>query len=132
MRHLLARRPLALLLCAAALLLKLAMPAGYMIGSGHGRVTVRICSGGAPATMTMAIPGVHDDVGHDAPAGQDRPDAPCAFAGLSAAALGAVDPVQLAALLVFILTAGVRSPPAPTPSRPEHLRPPLRGPPADR
>ena len=36
-RHLLAQRHLAVLICAAALLLKLLVPTGYMIDSDHGK-----------------------------------------------------------------------------------------------
>ena len=55
---------------------------------------------------------------------------PCAFSGLSAATLGAIDPIQLAGLIAFVLALGFTTSVLPAPSRPAHLRPPLRGPPA--
>ena len=134
-RHLLAQRHLAVLLCAATLLLKLLVPTGYMIDSDHGRIGIVVCSGTAPAMMPMEMQGMHGDtVGHGADHGKSRDhgkaEMPCAFSGLSAAALGAIDPVQLAALIAFILTLGVVAAILPAPSPPIRLRPPLRGPPA--
>ncbi len=129
-RHFLAQRHLAVLLCAATLLLKLLVPTGYMIDNESGRMTVTICSGFGPATMTMDMLGMHGDM-TDRGQSKDRGKAemPCAFSGLSAAMLGSIDPVQLAALIVFILALGRIATIPPTLSRPAHLRPPLRGPP---
>ena len=54
-RHLLAQRRLAVLICAAALLMKLLVPAGYMIGNDHGRLSIILCSGiAAPAGEAVA------------------------------------------------------------------------------
>lgn len=134
-RHLLAQRHLAVLICAATLLLKLLVPTGYMIDNDHGRITITICSGTAPQTMTMtmtmAVPGMHGDMpDHGKSKDHGKAEMPCAFSGLSAAMLGAIDPVQLAALIVFILALGLIATIPPAPSRPAYLRPPLRGPPA--
>ena len=130
-RHLLAQRHLAVLICAATLLLKLLVPAGYMIDSGHGRLAIVICSGTAPAPMTMEMPGMHGNVpDHGKSKDHGKAELPCAFSGLSAATLGAIDPVQLAALIAFVLALGLAATILPAPSRPAHLRPPLRGPPA--
>ena len=136
-RILLAQRHLALLVCVAALLLKLLVPAGYMIGSDHGRFSVTICSGVEPRTVTMVMPGMHGDMAHLGKSKEHgnskdhgKAEMPCAFAGLSAAALGAIDPLQLAALVGFILAVGVIGLALPAPSTTPHLRPPLRGPPA--
>ena len=130
-RHLLAQRHLAAILCAATLLLKLVVPTGYMIDSVPGGIAITICSGTAPATMAMDMPGMHGDM-PDHGKGKDhvRAEMPCAFAGLSAAALGAIDPVQLAVLIAFVLALGLVETLLPAPSRPAYLRPPLRGPPA--
>lgn len=54
---------------------------------------------------------------------------PCAFSGLSAASLGAVDPIQLAALIAFVLGVGLLPDVLPAIVRRGYLRPPLRGPP---
>jgi hypothetical protein len=130
-RHLLAQRHLALLICVVTLLVKLLIPTGYMIGNDHGRITIILCSGTAPRMMTMEMPGVHGDMpDHGKSKDQGKAEMPCAFLGLSAAMLGAIDPVQLAALIVFILALGLMRTVPPAPSHPAYLRPPLRGPPA--
>jgi hypothetical protein len=130
-RHLLAQRHLAVLICAAALLLKLLVPTGYMIDSDHGRITITICTGTAPATMTIEVTGMHGDMpDHGKSKDHGKAEMPCAFSGLSAATLGAIDPVQLAALISFVLALGLVATILPAPSRPAYLRPPLRGPPA--
>ncbi len=130
-RHLLAQRHLAVLLCAATLLLKLLIPIGYMVDSDHGRIIITICSGTAPRPMTMEMPGMHGDMpDHGKSKDHGKAEMPCAFSGLSAAMLGPIDPVQLAALIVFILALGLTATISLAPSRPAYLRPPLRGPPA--
>jgi len=119
------------LICAATLLLKLLVPTGYMIDSDHGHLTITICSGTAPSTMTMDMSGVHGDMAdHGKSKDHGKAEMPCAFSGLSAAMLGAIDPIQLAALMAFVLAVGLAATILPAPSRPAHLRPPLRGPPA--
>ncbi|WP_394652671.1 DUF2946 family protein [uncultured Sphingomonas sp.] len=130
-RQILAQRHFAVLLCAATLLLKLLVPTGYMIDNGSGRMTVTICSGYGPATMTMDMPGMHGDMPDDGKSkDHGKAEMPCAFSGLSAAMLGSIDPVQLAALIVFILALGLMAIIPPAPLRPVYLRPPLRGPPS--
>lgn len=120
-----------MLLCVATLLLKLLVPTGYMINNDHGRVAITICSGFGPATMTMDMPGMHGDMPDDGKSkDHGKTEMPCAFSGLSAAMLGSIDPIQLAALIVFILALGLIATIPPAPSHPAHLRPPLRGPPA--
>ena len=130
-RHLFAQRHLALLICAAALLLKLLVPTGYMIDSNHGRLAITICSGVAPATATMEMPGMHGDMpDHGKSKDHGKAEMPCAFSGLSAAMTGAIDPIQLTALIAFVLALGFVATILPAPSRQAFLRPPLRGPPA--
>lgn len=125
-RRLLLQRPLALLICAAAMLLRIAVPGGYMIGSDRGAPVLEVCSGvAAMPAMAMPMRGHHGDH-HDG-----KVEMPCAFAGLAAPALMAADPVQLAALVAFIVSLGVAMVAMPMPRRPI-LRPPLRGPPARR
>ena len=92
-RHLIAQRHLAVLICAAALLLKLLIPTGYMIGSDHGRLAIVLCpdttSAPSPAMeTTMAMPAMHGDMtdhGQDHGKGEARGEMPCAFSTLSAA-----------------------------------------------
>ncbi len=129
-RHLLAQRHLAVLICAATLLLKLLVPTGYMIDADHGRFAITVCSGVAPATMTMDMPGMHGDMAnHGKSKDHGKAEIPCAFAGLSATVLGSIDPIQLAALIAFVLAVGLTASVLPAPLRPAFLRPPLRGPP---
>jgi len=130
-RHLLTQRHLTVLICAATLLLKLLVPTGYMIDNDHGRIVITICSGVVPAAMTMDMPGMHGDMpDHGKSKDHGKAEMPCAFAGLSAGMTGAIDPIQLAALIVFTLALGLIASSTPAPSCPTHLRPPLRGPPA--
>ena len=121
-----------MLICTATLLFKLLVPTGHMIDSDHGRLVVSICSGTGPVAMPMDMPGMHGDMpDHRNPADHEgKAPMPCAFSSLSAAALGAIDHIQLAALIVFIMAAGIAASILPAPSGPAYLRPPLRGPPA--
>jgi hypothetical protein len=130
-RYLLTQRQLALLICSAALLLKLIVPTGYMIDSDHGRLTITICSGITPRATTMGMPGMHGDFpDHGKSKDYGKAEMPCAFSGLSAATLGAIDPIQLVGLIAFVMAMGFASSILLAPTIPQHLRPPLRGPPA--
>lgn len=132
-RTLLAQRHLALLLCVATLLLKLLVPTGYMIDNDHGRLTITVCSGVEPRTMTMEMPGMHGDMpDHEKSKNHGKAEMPCAFSGLSASTLGAIDPIQLAGFIAFVMAMGIISLALPPPSTRPYLRPPLRGPPAYR
>ncbi len=130
-RQLLAQRHLAVLLCAATLLLRVLVPTGYMIGTAHGDPAIILCPGTVPAATGAAMPGMRGDMHEHGDTGDHgKAQQPCAFAGLSAAMLGAIDPIQLAALIAFVLTLGRVATPPPVPTQPGYLRPPLRGPPA--
>lgn len=133
-RTLLAQRRFAVLICAAALLLKLLVPTGYMIESSQGRLTLTVCSGSVPAVAATAMPGMDRsmrDHGKNDHGKQDhgKAEMPCAFSGLSAAALGAIDPIQLAILIAFVTASGLFVVVLPVQSNATWLRPPLRGPP---
>lgn len=132
-RSLFAQRHLAVLLCAAALLLRLIVPTGYMIGQVQGHAAIVLCPGAGPLParhdgMAMAH---HASPGHPAGHSDGAPthDMPCAFAGLSAPGLAAADPVQLAGLVVFVMAVGIARIVLPPLRAAPHLRPPLRGPP---
>ncbi|WP_294272452.1 hypothetical protein [uncultured Sphingomonas sp.] len=148
-RSLFAQRKLAVLLCAAALLLKLLIPTGYMVGQVNGHAAIILCPASGPVpdlsatghgkTMThggaMAMGHgtmVHDGSGHGS--GHSDEDhgreSPCAFAGLAAPGLAAADPIQLALLIAFVMGVGLAVPVLPRPAPAPYLRPPLRGPPA--
>lgn len=127
------------MICAAALLLKLLVPGGYMIASDHGRLSIVICSGMATPPATVAMPGMDHAMAMamahgtmpDADKSTDhgKPDMPCAFAGLSAQVLGAVDVVLLATALAAVAVMALQATPRVAPRATPHLRPPLRGPP---
>ncbi|WP_413061187.1 DUF2946 family protein [Sphingomonas carotinifaciens] len=136
-RHLLAQRRLAVLICAAALLLKLLVPTGYMIGNDHGALGIVICSGAAPM-MTMpagdgAMAAMHDTAPEQGPSKEHgKAEMPCAYAGLSAQMLGAVDPIVLVAALAVVAALALLPAPRRVHRSAHHLRPPLRGPPLPR
>lgn len=130
-RQLLAQRHLAIVICVAALLLKLLVPTGYMIDSDHGRLAITLCLGTAPAATPMDMAGMHGDMpDHDPSKDHGKAEMPCAFSSLSAAVAGAIDPIQLAALIAFVLAVGFAGAILPPALRRVYLRPPLRGPPA--
>jgi len=114
-------------LVAAALLLKVLIPAGFMPGMANGMMMVQLCTGQGAQTVMMEIPGKAGD--HDK--GDDkRAEIPCAFSGLSAPTLAAADPVLLAVAISFIIATAFRAFSRPDLRRRVYLRPPLRGPPA--
>lgn len=145
-RLLIAQRHIAIAICVAALLLKLLVPTGYMIDASGGRLSIIACPGIAPApvapvshmTMPMAGPGAmhaampdHSQPGdHGKSGGHGKVELPCAFAGFSAATLGAIDPILLAAFVAFVMLLGHRPLSGIRTVRRSHLRPPLRAPPA--
>lgn len=119
------------------MLLKLLVPTGYMIASDHGRLSITICSGMATQPAAMAMPGMDHAMAMahgampdpDKSTGHAKPEMPCAFAGLSAHILGAVDIVMLVTALAAVAIMALRSVPGVAPRAAPHLRPPLRGPP---
>ncbi len=125
----LSRRPLlAAWIVAAALLMRVLVPAGFMPAASGGTIIVQICSGGSTQERVMALPVERVPVPqHDHPG---KAEAPCAFSALSAPTLGATDPALLVLALFFILALAVRVPLSIPRRTPSYLRPPLRGPPA--
>jgi hypothetical protein len=127
---------LAAWLIALAVLMKVAVPAGYMPVVADGRVTLAICTGMAPPKAPIVHSGTHmaahampqDHAGHEAPE-VPRHDMPCAFAGLSAPAVAAADVLMLAAAIAFVIASGLVRQVAPCTAPRRHVRPPLRGPP---
>lgn len=130
-RHLLAQRHL------AALLLKLLVPTGYMIAVDHGRLSIIVCPGMTPQPAPMAMAGMAHGMAQDMamphdpgkPADHGKAEMPCAFAGLSAQVLGAVDIVLLAIALAVVAAMALRGRPVVAPRDAPRLRPPSRGPP---
>jgi hypothetical protein len=110
------------MLLAAALLLRLLVPAGYMVGSAAGAPAL------VPCPAVVPVPAMAHHGHHHGPV--SHAEAPCPFAALAAPALPPADPLALAppqadfARLpawrpVERLAPGAASPP-----------PPARGPPA--
>lgn len=150
---------LASLLVALALCVKLLVPTGFMPVMTAGAITILSCPDAGPvpsvapkATMAgmamsgaghgnegdhsvgadraSAHPGGHGS-GHDERSGESaQAGMPCAFAGLAAPSLAAVDPVVLAIAVAGMLATVFRLPARGPARAPAHLRPPLRGPPA--
>ncbi len=119
-RHIFGHRRWAAVLIALALLTKLLVPAGFMLNSSAGSITVELCSGFGVQKIEMAIPGQPKPV---------KADSPCTFAGLGAPMLGGVDPILLAFAIAFIIAVGFLVVPLIRPRDAAYLRPPSRGPP---
>ena len=130
--HLLRHRWLALMLVALALLVRFAVPAGYMPVFSGSTVTIALCSGSGP--MKIAMPGMAGMADHDSsprdPSEHGKGEMPCGFAGLAVPFVGGADQIVLALAVAFIVATVFRAL-APRPrALAAHLRPPLRGPPA--
>ena len=135
-RQILDRPRLAACLLALALLMKLLTPSGYMFAASGGGFAVMPCAGMGPTPAALAKPdmtmfdGAMPGMAHHSDDGdRERPDAPCAFAGLAGAPLGDEGPL-------IASTSPVADPEPPVyfaawPPRPSaaHLRPPATGPP---
>ena len=101
-----------------------------MLGTAHGQVTVELCSGIAGQPLAMDGPGMHGAMAdHGKSKDHGKAEMPCAFSGLSAAALGAIDPIRLVALLAFVLAIGLVPAMLPWIAPAAYRWPPLRGPP---
>lgn len=121
-------RALAALLLLGALLLKAAVPAGFMLSSAQGYMTVSICSdpAGPRQEMRIAIPRSEDHRGDTTSADKQTH---CAFSSLTKAATSGVHLTLLALAIAFVMLLGTRAMPAITLARPPFIRPPLRAPP---
>lgn len=128
-----------LVLCLAALALRLLIPAGHMPVIDAGGLAIVACP---DAAAPMAIPrdrntpphharthrtGGHDDRHDDGDRGGGQV---CAFAGLSAPLLGGADPLLLVAVLAWIAATALAMRPLRIVRCTPHLRPPPQGPPA--
>lgn len=118
---------MATLVLGIALLMKIAVPSGYMFGSENGTITIEICSGYGPMKMTMPIPGMEHNRSKSDHQGNEMP---CAFSGLSAPALTTtVDPILLVIAIAFIMATATWFEVVLVTRASAFLRPPLRGPP---
>lgn len=122
MHHMLLRyRWLAVWLAAAALLVKVLVPTGFMPAVVDGVMVIELCTGDGLKSVAVATPTESKHTGGN--------DMPCAFAGLAAPMMGAVDPALLALAILFILAAALHTPQQTPHTATLRLRPPLRGPP---
>jgi hypothetical protein len=117
-----AHRDVVCLLVGVALLLRILVPAGFMPSLDNGRLVVAICNGVGHARIVLDLPGLeHKRDG--------QVQSPCAFADLAMPSLSGADPIQLAALIAFVLLLGTVFAIALPPKAAPRLWPPLRGPP---
>lgn len=121
------RRSGALWLAAAALLMKLAIPGGFMPVISQGAIVMELCSGFGPEHAAMVMPATRGE--HGKPDAGDRHDMPCGFGGHWAGAMLAAPPIAALAA-VAIAAPAVHAVPPHCPVQPRRRwRPPLRGPP---
>jgi hypothetical protein len=127
-RQLMQHRLLALWLLAAALAMKLLIPAGFMPVFSAGTITIELCGGHGSQTVTLATA---DTAGHhgDRDSGPGKSEVPCAFAGLSVPSLAGADPILLVLAIAFIMGLGYLPRLPFALGETAHLRPPTRGPP---
>lgn len=132
LRQILRSRPLlAALIFTAAVLMRVAVPAGMMPDIGHGTISLRLCDGQATVhdAAMPAMPGMtrgeHGPSQHQ----HQHNTAPCDFAALGLAHTGGADPIRLTLALAFIVAAAVLAYRPLLHRRTTRLRPPLRGPP---
>lgn len=115
-------------LILAALLTKVAVPAGFMPVVSNGSIVLELCSGLGPEKMAVAMPAMGDHQGKDEHSQHD--DMPCGFAGHAPASMAGADPILLLIAIAFIVATIYRMPVFWPVRRISYLRPPLRGPPA--
>lgn len=125
---LLQHRLLALVVVMAALCMKIVMPTGFMIGQNSKVLTVQICDDAVGNLVVKQLVIPMKDGGGDSRHEQGKGD--CPFSSLSMASMTGADPTLLALALAFILALGFAPASFPLSKRIQHLRPPLRGPPA--
>lgn len=117
------------LLIALALAAKLLVPTGFMPMVSAQGVTLVICNGAAPQKQHVSGGHGSHHGQHDEEAPPAKSDPQCAFSGLSAPAIAAIDPLLLAIAIFFIRATSFQATRVSLRSRALHLRPPLRGPP---
>ena len=117
---------LAALLLVATLLLKVMVPAGFMVGNQNMVLTISVCGDltGEHFTQKMPIPVKSSDREEHSQAKGE-----CPFTSLAMNALHSADPILLAWAIAFVLAVGLAPQRAPDVQEIERLRPPLRAPP---
>lgn len=124
---LLRHRGLAVALIVLALLIKAAVPAGFMIGARSMVLTIEICadSTGERLSHQIVLPLTREA----APASGGKAATGCAFSSLWAGGLAGNFPAFVAAAILFALALGFAPVAAPRLQSARFLRPPLRAPP---
>ena len=124
---------LAAVLVAAALAMKILVPNGYMPVTGAAGITLQLCPGSAESAQAPAAMAHHmmtaPASGHREHMPASKAEMPCAFAGLAAPVLAAVDAVLLAVAIAFVAAVAIRGVARSAPRAVPRLRPPLRAPP---
>jgi len=130
-------RMLATLLLAAALLMRAAVPSGYMVSQASGGPLLSLCAGSTntAALDREAIATLRQLQAITAQNNADHEPAReaakvCPYAVLAHASLPGADPILLEAALAFVLALGFAAAALPALQRPAFLRPPMRAPPA--
>lgn len=118
-------RVLAMCVMALTLCVKVAVPQGFMPGSGQQILSVQVCLDGITHKSVDML--VQTD--GSAPGKRTAADGPCAFTALSMDAMAHVDAVLLGAAIAFILALGFAPARVVLRGLLPHARPPLRGPP---
>ena len=121
---------LAMLLVVLALLVKALFPAGYMLTPSSKSFTVTVCADGSGEMQARTVTVPVQNGGHDGAADQAQSGKGCAYSALSIASTAVADMPLLVLALAFILLVGLAHAPQLSVANPHHLRPPLRGPPA--
>lgn len=123
---------MALLLVACALLLRIAIPAGWMPATGaDGLIRITLCTG--QGQMEAWVDGEGQTHDHKPGKSEPKTDHPCVFAGLIAPALGAIavdtplpftrvgDIAPAFARGTVAIGRGLAAPPPPPTGPPVHL-----------
>jgi len=127
--YLIAHRWLALALVTLALMLKAAVPGGYMVRQEGAVLTIAICGDASGAHLTQQIVVPQREIPGDASADHVK-HAVCPFSALGLAGAIAADPFLLAEALAHRAAIAWVPRTAPAVTAAPRLRPPLRGPPS--
>lgn len=122
-------RALAFVLVALALVLKAAIPTGYMMESTSRTIALAICHDASGQNGPKEIVVTLGTADRNAVPGKPA-KGECPYGALSMASLGGADAVLLALALAFIVALGFVPAGNVAFARPGYIRPPLRGPPA--
>jgi hypothetical protein len=128
LRHLLiGRRRWVTVLLALVLLARLLVPAGFMPTASADTITVELCSGYGDQKVELAIPGLAGKQQGE----HGKGDSPCTFSGLSASSLAGAEAIGVPPAMRFAEAITRRALAVAALPFNQHLRPPLRGPPAN-